>query len=346
MSGRGGAGVGTLTAVPGLRVGHADDREARTGCTVVMGPFRAAVEVRGLATGSRELDALSPLHVVPRCDALLLTGGSAFGLAAADGVVAWLEERGRGFPTSAATVPIVPAAVLYDLAVGDPSVRPGPAMGRAAAEAASDAPVAEGPVGAGCGATVGKLRGGGTGDPSGVGSWADDEEGPAVAALAAVNAFGDVVDAEGGILAGARDEDGELLDTARALRSGRVPPGFGRSPDEGAGPAGPDGDPSPAGGAAENTTLAVVATDAPLDRGRLRVVARQAMNGLVRRVRPAATPFDGDMVFALSTAGEAGDLPPAEVLRVAVRAEAALERAVERAVRRRDGEPFGDGGAS
>lgn len=318
MSGRGGAGVGTLTSVPGLRVGHADDREARTGCTVVLGPFRAAVEVRGLATGSRELDALSPLHVVPRCDAVLLTGGSAFGLAAADGVVAWLEERGRGFPTSAATVPIVPTAVLYDLAVGDPSVRPGPAMGRAAAEAASDAPVPEGPVGAGCGATVGKLRGGGSGDPSGVGSWADEEEGPAVAALAAVNAFGDVVDAEGGILAGARDEDGELLDTARALRSGRVPPGFG---------------------AAENTTLAVVATDAPLDRGRLRVVARQAMNGLVRRVRPAATPFDGDMVFALSTAGEAGDLPATEVLRVAVRAEAALERAIERAVRRGDGGP-------
>lgn len=342
MSGRGGAGVGTLTAVPGLRVGHADDREARTGCTVVMGPFRAAVEVRGLATGSRELDALSPLHVVPRCDALLLTGGSAFGLAAADGVVAWLEERGRGFPTSAATVPIVPAAVLYDLAVGDPSVRPGPAMGRAAAEAASDAPVPEGPVGAGCGATVGKLRGGGTGDPSGVGSWADDEEGPAVAALAAVNAFGDVVDAEGGILAGARDEDGELLDTARALRSGRVPPGFGRPPGEGTPDAGGGG----TAGAAENTTLAVVATDAPLDRGRLRVVARQATNGLVRRVRPAATPFDGDMVFALSTAGEPADLPPAEVLRVAVRAEAALERAVERAVRRGDGEPFGDGGPS
>lgn len=326
MSGRGGTGARTLTSVPGLRVGHADDREARTGCTVVLGPFRAAVEVRGLATGSRELDALSPLHVVPRCDAVLLTGGSAFGLAAADGVVAWLEERGRGFPTSAANVPIVPAAVLYDLAVGDPSVRPGPAMGREAAEAASDAPVPEGPVGAGCGATVGKLRGGGTGDPSGVGSWADDQEGPAVAALAAVNAFGDVVDAEGRILAGARDADGELLDTARALRSGRMPPGFDRSSGEGA-------------GAAENTTLAVVATDAPLDRGRLRVVARQAMNGLVRRVRPAATPFDGDMVFALSTAGEAGDLPAAEVLRVAVRAEAALERAVERAVRRGDRGP-------
>lgn len=318
MSGRSGAGNRTLTSVPGLHVGHADDPAARTGCTAVLGPFRAAVEVRGLATGSRELDALSPLHVVPRCDALLLTGGSAFGLSAADGVMAWLEERGRGFPTSAATVPIVPAAVLYDLAVGDPSVRPDPEMGRAAAEAADDGPVAEGRVGAGCGATVGKLRGGGTGDPSGIGSWADAEDGYAMAALAAVNAFGDVVDGEGRILAGARDDDGELLDTARALRSGHLPPGFAP---------------------AENTTLAVVATDAPLGRDRLQVVARQAMNGLVRRVRPAATSFDGDMVFALSTGEDDRELPPAEELRMAVRAETALERAVERAVASEGGAP-------
>lgn len=339
---REGAGNRTLTAVTGLRVGHADDREARTGCTAVVGPFRAAVEVRGLATGSRELDALSPLHVVPRCDALLLTGGSAFGLAAADGVVAWLEERGRGFVTSAATVPIVPAAVLYDLGVGDPSVRPGPAMGRAAAESADDGPVAEGSVGAGCGATVGKLRGGGTGDLSGLGSWADGEEGHAghaVAALAAVNAFGDVVDGDGGILAGARDERGELLDTARALRSGWTPPGFVPSDDAGPPASGPGHDPPDGGGGAENTTLAVVATDAPLDRSQLRVVARQAMNGLVRRVRPASTIFDGDMVFVLSTADEARDVTPAELLRVSVRAEAVLERAVERAVRRGDVDP-------
>lgn len=319
MNGRDG-GNRTLTAVPSLRVGHADDPGARTGCTAVLGPFRAAVEVRGLATGSRELDALSPLHVVPRCDALLLTGGSAFGLSAADGVVAWLEERGRGFPTSAAVVPIVPAAVLYDLAVGDASVRPGPEMGRSAAEAADDGPVPEGAVGAGCGATVGKLGGGATGDPSGVGSWSDREDGFAVAALAAVNAFGDVVDAEGRILAGARDADGELLDTARELRAGRRPPGFAP---------------------AENTTLAVVATDAPLGRDRLQVVARQAMNGLIRRVRPAATPFDGDMVFALSTGDDERELPPAEELRVALRAEAALERAVERAVLREGRAPRG-----
>lgn len=310
-----GAGAGrTLTSVPGLRVGHAGDAAVRTGCTVVLGPFRAAVAVRGMATGTREIDALDPSHVVPRCDALLLTGGSAFGLAAADGVMAWLEERGRGFPTSAATVPIVPTAVLYDLSVGDPSVRPGPAMGRSAADAAHDGPVEEGAVGAGTGASVGKLRGGGTGDPSGVGSWADDLEGPSVGALAAVNAFGDVVDEGGRILAGARDEAGDFLDTERALREGTAPEGFGGEP-------------------GENTTLAVVATDAPLDRTALGKVARLAADGLARRVRPAATPFDGDVVFAVSTAEEARPASPVEVTRVGVRAARALERAIERAVR-------------
>jgi L-aminopeptidase/D-esterase-like protein len=344
----GGARPG-LTAVPGVAVGHAHDRRARTGCTAVLGPFRGAVETRGLATGSRELDALSPLHSVTRCDALLLTGGSAFGLSAADGVVRWLEERGRGFETSAARVPIVPAAVIYDLAVGDAGVRPGPEMGHEAADVADEGPVREGPVGAGCGATVGKLTGGDGGEPSGVGSWSDELGGTTVAALAVVNAFGDVLDGEGRIVAGARGEDGEPLDTARALREGAGPAGFGD------------------GAAGENTTLGVVATDAPLSRRDLRIVARQAMNGLVRRVSPAGTLFDGDMVFALSTGGPAVDAgegasaaprgggpgagaggtagdggsrgagPGAELLRVAVRAQEALERAVERAVTRGDG---------
>ena len=314
MSGAGAEGARTLTSVPGLMVGHAHDPEARTGCTVVIGPFRAAAAVRGHATGTREMDALDPAHVVPRCDALLLTGGSAFGLAAADGVVRWLEERDRGFRTSAAPVPIVPAAVLYDLAVGDPAVRPGPDMGYDAARAAHADPVEEGPVGAGCGATVGKLRGGGTGDPSGVGSWAGPDDGPTVGALAAVNAFGDVVDARGEILAGARDDDGGFLDTDRALRGGAVPAGFG--------------------GGRENTTLAVVATDAPLDRTALRIVARQAADGIARRVRPAATSFDGDVVFAVSTAAEVrGDLSPVAITRIALRAARAVEEAVERAVR-------------
>lgn len=333
-----GAGRRTLTAVPGLEVGHADDPDARTGCTVVLGPFRGTVEVLGQATGSRELDALSPLHVVPRCDALLLTGGSAFGLAAADGVVRWLEERGRGFATSAARVPIVPAAVLYDLSVGDASVRPDPGMGHRAATAATGRPVAEGPVGAGCGATVGKLRGGGTGEASGVGCWSDGEREPTVAALAVVNAFGDVVDERGRIVAGARDEDGELVDTERALRQGETPAGFDRAaPEGGSGAGGRPGSASSRAG--ENTTLTVVATDAPLDGTGLQRMARQAAQGLIRRIRPAATPFDGDMVFALTTAEASKEMPLPEVVRIGLRGRAALEQAVERAVTR-------DGGGS
>lgn len=353
----------TLTAVPGVAVGHAEDAGARTGCTAVLGPFRAAAEIRGLATGTREMDALSLLHLVPVCDAILLTGGSAFGLGAADGVVGWLEERGRGFPTSAAAVPIVPAAVIYDLAVGDAAVRPGPAMGRAAASAADPGPVGEGAVGAGCGATVGKMGGGGTGDPGGVGSWADPDRGPAVAALAVVNAFGDVLDEAGGIVAGARGPEGRPLDTARTIREGERPPGFGSGTGARAGEA---TEPGAGGGPAENTTLGVVATDAALGKRALQVVARQAMNGLVRRIRPAGTPFDGDVVFALSTGGLAdgrsdrttgggvgggaggGEPPsdaraagapppedpgPAELLALGLRAGHALGRAIERAVR-------------
>ncbi|MDP2480926.1 MAG: P1 family peptidase [Candidatus Palauibacterales bacterium] len=309
----------SLTAVAGLQVGHAQDVAARTGCTVVLGPFTAVVEVRGLATGSRELDALSPLHVVPCCDALLLTGGSAFGLAAADGVVAWLEEHGRGFRTAAARVPIVPAAVLYDLAVGDASVRPGPAMGRAAVETAGPEPVEEGPVGAGCGATVGKLAGPEFAEPSGVGSAVAEGREGTVAALAAVNAFGDVVDGDGSIVAGCRAPGGGYRDTARTLRDGSAPGGFGERLGR------------------ENTTLGVVATDVPLGRTDLQVVARQAVHGLIRRLRPAATPFDGDMVFALSTGAVGERLAPRplhELLPLALRAEEALAEAVTRAVRR------------
>ncbi len=309
----------TLTAVAGLGVGHAHDARARTGCTVILGPFTAAVEVRGMATGSRELDVLSLHHIVPRCDALLLTGGSAFGLAAADGVVAWLEERGRGFETAAATVPIVPAAVLYDLGVGDASVRPGPAMGRAAAEAAGPDPVEEGPVGAGCGATVGKLAGPEHADPSGIGcAVAEGREGT-VAALAAVNAFGDVVGEDGSIVAGCHAPGGGFRDTARTLREGDAPRGFGRRR------------------GAESTTLAVVATDVPLGRGDLMVVARQAMHGLVRRLSPAATSFDGDLVFALSTGDPGRAMAPRaahELLPLALRAERAVGDAILRAVGR------------
>jgi len=307
-----------ITAVPGIRVGHATDAAARTGCTVILGPFRAACEVRGLATGTRELEALSPLHLVARPDAILLTGGSAFGLAAADGVVRWLEERGAGYDVGVARVPIVPAAVIFDLAVGDAARRPDAAMGRAACDAASAGDVAEGPVGAGTGATVGKVRGLAGAMPGGVGTWAESVAGYTVGALAVVNAFGDVLDAQGRILAGARDEEGRFLDTARTLREGRIPGDFARLA-RGAPPG-------------TNTTLAVVATDAPLPRTALEALARAAGTALARRISPVHTPYDGDVVFAVSTAPAAHELTPGTLLTLGVAAAYTLERAIERAV--------------
>lgn len=303
----------TLTAVPGVSVGHATDRQARTGCTVVLGPFRASVDRRGLATGTRQMDALSPLHIADQIDAVLLTGGSAYGLAAADGVARWVEERGRGFETGAGRVAIVPSAVIFDLGEGRGDRRPDAEMGRAACEAAGRSPVEEGRVGAGTGATVGKLRGRDGAMPGGLGSYAvrvDDRH--TVGALAVVNAFGDVLDERGAIIAGARDERGEFLDSATHLREQGPPAGF-RSR------------------TGEDTTLGVVVTDSGLDRTRLQIVARQAMNAIVRRTSPANTPFDGDLVFACST-GPARGPGPAEVLRLGLWAELALARAIERAV--------------
>ncbi len=309
----------TLTAVSGLTVGHAADSEAATGCTAILGPFSGAVDVRGLASGSRELDVLSPLHVVEQCDGLLLTGGSAFGLSAADGVVRWLEERGRGFRTSVATVPIVPCAVIFDLGHGSAERRPGPEMGYAAASSAGTSPVREGDHGVGTGATVGKLLGMEHSERGGVGCWAETYEDGVVAALAVVNAFGDVLDDSGRILAGCRGGSGRFLDTAEALRQGGVHGSFGSLRP------------------AENTTLGVVALKAPVARLGLQVVARQAMNAVARRISPANTPFDGDMVFALSTgtapAGVEGKrMSQAEILTLALRAEAVLAKAIVRAV--------------
>jgi L-aminopeptidase/D-esterase-like protein len=311
----------TLTAVSGITVGQAQDRQAATGCTAILGPFAAAADVRGLATGSRELDALSPLHAVERCDGLLLTGGSAFGLAAADGVIRWLEERGRGFQTSAGAIPIVPTAVIFDLGHGRADRRPDAEMGYAAAAGADDSPVAEGPHGAGAGATVGKLLGQEHSEPGGVGCWAERYEDGVVAALAVVNAFGDIRDGSGRIVAGCRAESGGFVDTAAKLRAGGLSGSFGTLRP------------------AENTTLGVVALDAPVSRYGLQVVARQAMNALVRHVSPANTPFDGDIVFALSTGGRStkegpSRVSPAELLTLALRAESALATAIERAVSR------------
>ncbi len=301
----------TLTSVPGIRVGHANAADGTTGCTVVLGPFRATAEVRGLATGSREMGPLHPDHLVPRVDGLLLTGGSAFGLAAADGVMAWLSDRGWGYDTGVARVPIVPAAVIFDLSAN--SSRPDPPLGRLACDHATDAAVAEGRVGAGTGATVGKIAGRENAMPGGVGSWALDIGEFRVGALAVVNALGDVLDAGGDIVAGARVK-GAFLDSAGMLRTGM---GRGEMGDAKAG---------------SNTTLAVVATDAPLPRVDLGRLARTAANALARRITPVHTPFDGDVVFAASTAEEARDLTSAEILSLGATAQAALEEAITRAV--------------
>ena len=311
-----------ITAVPGVRAGHWTDRERLTGCTVVLtgGGAAAAVDVRGAAPGTRETALLAPGRTVDRVHAVLLTGGSAFGLAAADGVMAWLRERGVGFATAAGPVPIVPAAVLYDLALGTPA-NPDAAAGRAACEAAQAvAPLAQGNVGAGTGATVGKLRGLDGAVKSGLGSasvrlslGAAGEV--TVGAVAAVNAFGDVCDpASGAIVAGTRAQQGGWLNTFDALRAG-VPATV---------PA--------AASAGTNTTLAVVATDAPLDGSTAYRLAQNAHDALARAIRPCHTPFDGDTVFALST--QPGQCDAGTLAMLCVAAEATLVRAVLAAVRR------------
>jgi len=298
--------------VPGLLVGHGVAYGGKSGCTVVLGPFRAAGEVRGLATGSRELDVLRPDHLVPRVDAILLTGGSAFGLAAADGVVAWLEEEGRGYDTGVAKVPIVPAAVIFDL--HEHHTRPDGETGRAACVDAREGKPTEGAVGAGVGATVGKIAGPEGAMRGGLGAWSTSSGPYRVGALAVVNALGDVLDGEGRIVAGARGPDGDFLDTAAVLRRGTA--------------RGEMGDVAPG----TNTTLAVVATDAPLTRVGLGRIARTAGSALARRINPVHTPFDGDVIFVVSTAEEEREMDSGEVLGLGAVAQHVLEEAITRAV--------------
>ena len=318
---------GSITDVQGIRVGHATEPGGGSGCTVILGPFRGAVEVTGLATGSRELGVLRPHHVASRVDAILLTGGSAYGLAAADGVMRWLAERRQGFTVGDAVVPLVPTAVIFDLKEGVPI--PDAAMGRAACEAATAGDVGMGRIGAGAGATIGKVGGPERAVPGGLGS-ASVEIGPwTVGALAVVNAFGDVLDEWGSILAGARGDDGVYLNTSRVFREtmNRLAAADAPAPDAremavsaaGAVPGG-------------NTTLTVVATDAPLSRVDLERVARVAANGVARRIAPVNTPFDGDITFVLSTAPEPGPLPDFVVTGLGTTAADALEVAIERAV--------------
>lgn len=301
-----------LTAVPGIRVGHATDPVGLTGCTVILCEEGAVggVDQRGGAPGTRETDLLRPMHLVERVHGVLLTGGSAFGLAAADGVVRYLEERGIGFDTGVAKVPIVPAAVIFDLNLGDPAARPDAAMGYAACQAATDGPVAEGNVGAGTGASAGKLLGIPRAMKTGVGSAAVHlGDGLVVAALMVVNPFGNVVDSQSGqILAGVRPPDMERpADVLNLLRFFHEQ-GLLR--------------PFPA----NNTVIGVVATNARLNKEAVNKVAQMAQDGIARAVRPAHTMYDGDTLFALAT-GE----KPADVSLVGALAAEVVAQAIARA---------------
>ncbi len=303
-----------LTRIPGVRVGHASDTAGCTGCTVVLCPEGTVggVDVRGSASGTRELDALSPLHLVPHVHGVLLAGGSAFGLDAGGGVMQYLEERGVGFDVQVTRVPIVPTAILFDLRLGDARARPDRPMAYTACQQAAAGPIAEGSVGAGTGATVGKLFGITHAMKSGLGTAAVELPGEVlVAALAVVNAFGDVRDPlTGRLLAGAREapESSRLVDTAAAMRRGIVRRGYD----------------------AESTTLAVVATNARLTKVQATKMAQMAQQGLVRTITPVHTTLDGDLVIALATGEVEADLNAVGLAAADAVAEAVL-RGIKRA---------------
>ena len=308
-----------LTAVSGLTVGHRTLAERPTGCTVVLARQGAVagVDVRGSAPGTRETDLLNPLNLVDRVQAVVLAGGSAFGLDAASGVMRYLDEQHIGFPTGYGVVPIVPAAILFDLGVGDPKIRPTADCGYQAAQSASDAPVAQGNVGAGAGATVGKLFGRDRAMKGGIGSASITlPSGLTVAALIAVNAFGDVIDpATGRVVAGVRTEDGRGLADARLLlRSGATQ----RS------------------AIGENTTIGVVATNATLTKTQATKIAQMAHDGLARSISPVHSMADGDTVFALATGTKAGT---PDVNLIGALAADVVAEAVLRAVRNATGIP-------
>jgi len=300
-----------LTDIPGIRVGHVSDFQAITGCTAILCPQGAVggVDIRGSASGTQETPVLDPGHVTNEIHGILLAGGSAFGLEAACGVRRYLEQQGFGFDTGAGKVPLVPAAILFDLSVAKRGVRPTVAMGEAAAAAATADAVKEGSVGAGTGATVGKILGLNHAMKSGVGSFTVTlGGGTMVASLAVVNAFGDVRDpATGKILAGARKapDGADFADTQEQMKRG-----------------------ASGGFAVRNTTLVVVATNAKLTKVQANKLAQQASLGMARTIFPVNTMFDGDIAFALSLGDRQADI---NVLGVAA-AEAVAE-AIVRAVK-------------
>jgi L-aminopeptidase/D-esterase-like protein len=300
-----------LTDIPGIRVGHVSDYEALTGCTAILCEAGAVggVDIRGSASGTEETPTLDPGNINPVVHGILLGGGSAFGLEAASGVRRYLERRGVGFPTGVAKVPIVPSAILFDLGIGKPDVRPNAAMGEAAANAAATEAVLEGCVGAGTGATVGKVLGLANAMKSGLGTFTVSLPGSVmVSALVAVNAFGDVRDpATGRIVAGARrtPQGRDFADAVEVLKQRQPPAASG-----------------------QNTTIAVVATNARLNKVQANKLAQLAGLGMARSIYPVNTMMDGDTVFALSLGDRRSDV---DVLGIA--AAEALAQAILRAVR-------------
>ena len=304
-------GADAITDVAGIKVGHSTDPRGATGCSVVLAEAGAVagVDVRGAAPGTRETDLLEPTNLIDRVHAIVLAGGSAFGLDSAGGVMRYLAERGIGYDTGIAKIPIVPAAILFDLAVGDPAARPDAAAGYAAARSATARCTQGGNVGAGTGASVGKLFGMARAMKGGIGTASVKLAGITVGAMVAVNAIGDVIDpATGAVIAGARTADGKhLMFTTRAILDGELPERL------------------PAGSA---TTLAVVATDAVLTKAQARKVAQMAHDGLARAIDPAHTMYDGDTVFTLATgtSGNTGD-----VTLIGIMAADVVARAIVRA---------------
>jgi L-aminopeptidase/D-esterase-like protein len=293
-----------ITDVEGIKVGHASDFTGLTGCTVVLcsDGAVAGVDVRGSAPGTRETDLLRPVNLVREAHAILLTGGSAFGLDAASGVMQYLSEHGVGFNSGARPVPIVPAAVLFDLDVGDPTAYPDKAMGYKACLSATTGYVEQGCIGAGTGATVGKILGLKHAMKGGVGSASLSIGDLVVGAIVAVNALGDVVDYRSGdIIAGCRDDSGCFVGTVHHMLNGDLQHrGFG------------------------NTTIGVVATNAMLDKEGINKVAQMAHDGYALAIRPVHTMYDGDTVFALTTQRVTADVTQVGVAAVEVMAQAIL----------------------
>jgi L-aminopeptidase/D-esterase-like protein len=299
----------------GFSVGHWSDPEGLTGCSVVIPPpgTRGGVWVQGGGPGTRENDTLNPFSRSEEASAILLTGGSGFGLAAADGVVRWLEEHEMGYWTPAGRVPLVPTAVIYDLASGDPKARPGPDQGYAACDDAGGGVPARGAVGVGTGATVAKTLGRERGSAGGVGYAAvRTGAGEIVAAVAAVNAAGDVLAEDGSVLVGPRLDDGEMVRGAERMIAMEQPPEF----------KAPEG----------NTTLACVCTDATLSKRECGMVARAATAGIARAVDPTFTPVDGDVAFCLAS-GSSEEIRPFASLQIGAAAATVTAAAIRDAVR-------------